>query len=159
MGGTLHPPSNIYVRSFLYVLYTLMKLYYTKTLSDQALSLAPDWTLLLQRPRIPVSFRVQQQPFSIILEFYSLQVWSNNHWAKSRCCDGFIPFLRQQRKIASWPFPVSRGTRLPRLKVLVLCLKVSNGRLSFSHLVLLWPPLCLSLPHLKTLAIPFGPIR
>ena len=44
MGGTLHPPSDIYVRSFLYLLYTLIKLYYTKTLSDQALSLAPDWT-------------------------------------------------------------------------------------------------------------------
>ena len=37
------------------IFYTLIKLHYTKALSDQALSLAPDWILLLQRPRIPVS--------------------------------------------------------------------------------------------------------
>ena len=36
------PPSDAYVRSFLYVFYALIKLYYTKALSDQALSLAPD---------------------------------------------------------------------------------------------------------------------
>ena len=35
-------PSDIYVRSFLYLLYTLIKLYYTKAMSDQALSLALD---------------------------------------------------------------------------------------------------------------------
>ena len=36
------PPSDVYVRSFLYLLYTLIKLYYTKALSDQDLSLALD---------------------------------------------------------------------------------------------------------------------
>ena len=36
------PPSDAYVRSFLYLLYSLIKLYYTKALSDQASSLAPD---------------------------------------------------------------------------------------------------------------------
>ena len=36
------PSSDAYVRSFLYLLYTLIKLYYTKVLSDQASSLAPD---------------------------------------------------------------------------------------------------------------------
>jgi len=36
------PPSDAYVRSFLCLLYTLIKLYYTKTLSHQASSLAPD---------------------------------------------------------------------------------------------------------------------
>ena len=41
-GGTLLPPSDAYVRSFLYLFYTLIKLYYTKALSDPALSLAPD---------------------------------------------------------------------------------------------------------------------
>ena len=47
-GGVLFlPPSDTYVRSFLYLLYTLIKLYYTKALSDQASSLAPDWILLL----------------------------------------------------------------------------------------------------------------
>ena len=49
------PPSHAYVRSFLYLHYTLIKLYYTKALSDQASSLGPDWILLLWRPRIPVS--------------------------------------------------------------------------------------------------------
>ena len=55
MGALFLSPSDAYVRSFLYLLYTLIKLYYTKALSDQALSLALDW-ILLQRPRIPVSF-------------------------------------------------------------------------------------------------------
>ena len=41
-GGTLLPLSDAYVRSFLYLLYTLIKLYYTKALSDPASSLAPD---------------------------------------------------------------------------------------------------------------------
>ena len=36
------PLSDVYVRSFLYFFYTLVKLYYTKALSDQASSLAPD---------------------------------------------------------------------------------------------------------------------
>ena len=36
------PPSDACVRSFLYLLYTLIKLYYTKALSNQASSLAPD---------------------------------------------------------------------------------------------------------------------
>ena len=46
-GVLFLPPFDAYVRSFLYLLYTLIKLYYTKALSDQALSLAPDWILLL----------------------------------------------------------------------------------------------------------------
>ena len=62
-GGTLLPPSDAYVRSFLYLLYTLIKLYYTKSLSDPASSLALDWICLLQRPRIP-HLIVQQQPFT-----------------------------------------------------------------------------------------------
>ena len=70
-GVLFLPPSDVYVRSFLYLFYTLIKLYYTKALSDQASSLTPDWILLLQRPRIPVSFMVQQQPFiSWILKYF-----------------------------------------------------------------------------------------
>ena len=42
MGVFFLFPSDVYVRSSLYLLYTLIKLYYTKALSDQALSLAPD---------------------------------------------------------------------------------------------------------------------
>ena len=56
-GVLFLPPSDAYVRSFLYLLYTLIKLYYTKALSDQASSLAPDWILLLWGPRIPVYSR------------------------------------------------------------------------------------------------------
>ena len=41
-GVLFLPPSDAYVRSLLYFLYTLIKLYYTKALSDQASSLAPD---------------------------------------------------------------------------------------------------------------------
>ena len=41
-GVLFLPPFDVYVRSFLYLLYTLIKVYYTKALSDQALSLALD---------------------------------------------------------------------------------------------------------------------
>ena len=41
-GVLFLPAIDIYVRSFLYLLYTSIKLYYTKALSDQASSLAPD---------------------------------------------------------------------------------------------------------------------
>ena len=58
------PPSEAYVRSFLYLLYTLIKLYYTKALSNQALSLAPDW-ILLQKPRIPASLRGSATTFHL----------------------------------------------------------------------------------------------
>ena len=54
-GVLFLPPSDAYVRRFLYLLYTLIKLYYIKALSDQASSLAPDWILLLWGPRIPAS--------------------------------------------------------------------------------------------------------
>ena len=62
------PLSDVCVRSFLYLFYTLIKLYYTKALSHQASSLALNWILLLQRLRIPVSFVVQQQPFITLCE-------------------------------------------------------------------------------------------
>ena len=39
-GVLFQPPFDAYVRSFLYLLYTLIKLYYTKALSDQASSQA-----------------------------------------------------------------------------------------------------------------------
>ena len=41
-GVLFLPPSDAYVRSFLYLLYTLIKLYHIKALSNQASSLAPD---------------------------------------------------------------------------------------------------------------------
>ena len=41
-GVLLLPPSDAYVRSFLYLLCTLIELYYTKALSNQASCPAPD---------------------------------------------------------------------------------------------------------------------
>ena len=41
-GVLFLPPSDVYVRSFLSLLYTFIKLYYTKALSGQASSLAQD---------------------------------------------------------------------------------------------------------------------
>ena len=63
-GVLFLPPSNVYVRSFLFLLYTLVKLYYTRALSDQALSLVPDW-ILLWRPRIPASLRDSATTFHL----------------------------------------------------------------------------------------------
>ena len=62
-GVLFLPPSDAYVRSFLYLLYTLIKLHYTKALNNQASSLAPDWILLPWRPRIPASFHVSATTF------------------------------------------------------------------------------------------------
>ena len=56
MGVLFVPPSDAYVKSFLCLLYTLIKLYYTKALSDPSSSLAPDCIRLLWRPRIPMSY-------------------------------------------------------------------------------------------------------
>ena len=66
-------PSDAYVRSFLYLLYTLIKLYYTKALSNEASSLAPDWILLLQRPRILASFH-SATTFQLASSFHSLSL-------------------------------------------------------------------------------------
>ena len=41
-GVLFLPPSDVHVRSFLYLLYTLIKFYSAKALSDPASSLAPD---------------------------------------------------------------------------------------------------------------------
>ena len=41
-GVIFLPPSDAYVRSFLYLLYALIKFYYTKALSHEASSLALD---------------------------------------------------------------------------------------------------------------------
>ena len=41
-GVLFLPASDAYIRSILYLLYTLIKLYYTKALGDQASSLDPD---------------------------------------------------------------------------------------------------------------------
>ena len=63
MGALFLLPSDVCVRSFLYLFYSLIKLYYTNALSNQALLLAPYQIPVLQRPGIPVLFMAQQQPF------------------------------------------------------------------------------------------------
>ena len=63
-GVLFLPPSDVYVRRFLYLLYTLIKLNYTKALSDQASSLAPDW-ILLWRPQIPASLHGSATTFHL----------------------------------------------------------------------------------------------
>ena len=57
--------SDVYVRSLLFLLYTLIKLYYTTALSVPASSLAPDWILLLWRPRTPSSLRDSATTFHL----------------------------------------------------------------------------------------------
>ena len=56
-GVLFLPSSYVYARSFLYLLYTLIKLYYTKALSVPASPLALDRILLLWRPRTLASLR------------------------------------------------------------------------------------------------------
>ena len=63
-GVLFLPPSHAYVRSFLYLLYTLIKLYYTKTLSDQASSLAPDRIFSSGGQESRCLRVIQQQPFT-----------------------------------------------------------------------------------------------
>ena len=56
------------------VFYTLIKLYCTKALSNQASSLAPDWLLLFQRPRILASFcRSVLSDFTFTSHFHALE--------------------------------------------------------------------------------------
>jgi len=78
-GVLFLPPSDAYVRSFLYVLYTLIKLYYTKALRDRASSLAPDWILLLRGPRIPCLRVIQQQPFKSFTNFSKANIQHENN--------------------------------------------------------------------------------
>ena len=86
------PSSDAYVRSFLYLLYTLIKLYYTKALSNQASSLVSDWILLLRGPRIPVSSRDSTTMFQ--------------NWSRSVISDSQRPHgLQPTRLLCPWDFP------------------------------------------------------
>ena len=77
-GALFLPPSDVYVRSFLYLFYTLIKLYYTKAPSDKASTLVMDWIPLLWRPRISVSLTAQQQPFIYMCVYVLSQVLDNS---------------------------------------------------------------------------------
>ena len=84
--GTLSAPFWCLVRSFLYPFYTLIKLYCTKALSDQASSLAPDWILLLRRPRIPMSFHGSGTTFHLGGSYRILQDKLRMLGALVLCC-------------------------------------------------------------------------
>ena len=59
------PPSDTYAICFLYLFYILIKLYYPKALSNQALSWAPDWIFLLWRPWILASLHGSATTFHL----------------------------------------------------------------------------------------------
>ena len=102
------PPSEAYVRSFLYLLYTLIKLYYTKALSDQALSLAPDWILLLRGPRIPVSLRDSTTTFQSENVSCSIVSDSTAQWTVAHQAPLSVWLLRQEYR-SGLPFPFPRN--------------------------------------------------
>ena len=70
-GGALHPPSDVYVRSFLCLFFTLIKLCYTKSL---------EWSSLIPGPKAkssseityPASFTISYQ-FDIWMHIANLQ--------------------------------------------------------------------------------------
>ena len=107
-GALVLPPSDVFIRSFLYLFYTLIKLYYTKALSDQALSLAPDLILLLQKPGMPVSFVAQQQPFNLFAVQETFKSLLQHHSSKAsvlQCSAFFIvqlshPYVTTGKTIA-----------------------------------------------------------
>ena len=59
------PPSDAYVKSFLYLLYTLIKLYYTKAQIDQA-SIWPQIEFFFSGGQESWRLLVQQQPFNLL---------------------------------------------------------------------------------------------
>ena len=94
------------------IFYTLIKLHYTKALSNQASSLAPDWILLLQR-RIPASESslVQQQPFNntfsmhcyycLVTKVCLIPLWPYGLWSARLLCHG----ISQVRRRSGFPVP------------------------------------------------------
>ena len=93
------PLSDAYVRSFLYLLYTLIKLYYTKALSDQASSLAPDWILLLRGPRIPVYARNSTTTFHVYIRKWW---WWQYVGSGGREKDIFERYLVESTRLGFW---------------------------------------------------------
>ena len=123
------PPSDAYVRSFLYLLYTLIKLYYTKALRDQASSLAPDWILLLWKPRILVSLHRSATTFQCLVT-KSCPTFVNP-WIVALQAPLPIGFSRQEY----WSgllFPSPRDLPYPGIKPTSSSLQVDS--LPLSHL-------------------------
>ena len=109
-GALFLPPSDVHVRRFLYPFYTLIKLYYTKALSDQASFLALDWILLLRRPRILASSVVQQQPFGRTQDceetkILQKKVKTGRRRQRKRACsieDVFLPHMWEGDRWRYW---------------------------------------------------------
>ena len=119
------PPSDAYVRSFLYLLYTLIKLYYTKALNDQASSLAPDSILLLQGPRILASLCDSTITFQFLMMYsaYKLNKQDNNiqPW--------HIPFPIRNQSVV--PYPVLTFASWPAYRFLKRQVRWSGIPISF----------------------------
>ena len=120
------PPSDVYVRSFLYLCYTLIKLYYTKSLSNQASFLAPDWILLLRRPRIPASLRCSATTFqegddrgwdgqiASLSQWRWIWVNSRSWWWKGKC--RVLQSMGSQRVGHDWVTELNWTTQWKNIK-------------------------------------------
>ena len=108
--GVLFLPScDVYVRSFLYLLYTLIKLYYTKALSNQALSLAPNWILVLGRPRIPASlhgsttsFELEGLMLKLKIQYFGHLMWRVDSLEKILMLGGIGGRRRRRQQRMRW---------------------------------------------------------
>ena len=125
------------VRSFLYLFYTLIKLYYTKALSDQALSLDLDWILIFWRPRIPASFVVHQQPFIM----YGCESWTIK---KAECPRIDVFELWYWRRLLRVPWTARRSNQSILKEISPECslegLRLKLKPQYFGHLTLLKRP-------------------
>ena len=113
-------PLLMSVRSFLYPFYTLIILYCTNALSDQASSLALDWIIFFRKPRIPASFRGSATTFQYCTGLPCLPLWnlpnpgieprSPTLWVDSLPSDP--PGKPKNSGVVAYPF--SRGSSRPR---------------------------------------------
>ena len=130
MGAIFLPPSDVYVRSFLYLFYTLIKLYYTKALSNSASSLAPGWIPVLQKPRILASFMAQQQPFRRM----ETGRWSSwRQWKVVRSCTEDELYSTSQLNLALL-HPPSQTSIQPWLIERLLCVRHCSGSENITEL-------------------------
>ena len=123
------PPSDVYVRSFLYLLYTLIKLYYTKVLSDQASSLTPDWIPFLQRPRIPASLHDSATNLSVfpILLLSSISL----HWSLGKVFLSLLAIL--WNSALKWVYLSFSPLPFTSLIFSAICKASSDNHFAFLH--------------------------
>ena len=115
-GVLFLPPSDAYVRSFLCLLYTLIKLYYTKALSDQAL----DWIPLLRRPRILESFCGSATTFqlSAVMEVWGQGASMVKFWWECSPCLAHGHLLTISSHLFPWHVCIMRARESSSLPLL-----------------------------------------